>query len=265
MTPSPEGPLQLVCLQGKERGQRFLLRPGTTLVIGRDPGEHGLLIGDLLASRRHAAIHTLEQHVEIEDLKSANGTRVNGKILDQRVTMLHGDILTVGHSSFVLEDARVQSSSDHLSDSTRTHRRQQSQRLKRQLQRQRTVLVDSEREEQRDEPSLGAGGQALLTDILANLPLALLMVDHAGRILLANEVLRGLTEDVDILPGQAADPLFAALSRQLVFPEDLHTAISSDDPRPMRMELADRRHWLVWNHRNQDRCLIFILADDPNG
>ncbi|MFW5846166.1 MAG: FHA domain-containing protein [Planctomycetota bacterium] len=247
--------LYLLCLQGKERGRRFAVNPGQELAMGRDPGEPGLAISDLLASRHHAQLVVHEASITVTDCGSANGTRINGRPLDEPGVLLNGDILTIGHSSFVLEDPRVQSSGEHVSDSTRTHRRRQSQRLKRQLEQHKTVAM---------EPIGDRGGgapESVLTELLATLPLGLLLIDQGERVLMANDLLRQLVA-VEVSPGQAAAPVLAALADCLSFPEDLETVISSDDDRPMRMELADGRFWVVWSQRRQALHSIFVLPGE---
>jgi two-component system response regulator AtoC len=64
------------------------------LVLGRGEGA-GLRLFDETASRRHAVLHRTPQGVILEDLGSANGTRVNGG-LAKRVMLRDGDEIVVG-------------------------------------------------------------------------------------------------------------------------------------------------------------------------
>lgn len=52
------------------------------LVIGRDPNRCDLLLTDGSVSRVHAKLTTAGDHLEVEDLDSANGTAVDGTYLD---------------------------------------------------------------------------------------------------------------------------------------------------------------------------------------
>jgi hypothetical protein len=81
-----------------EHGLQTLPLRGTT-VIGRG-GEADVQLTDTGVSRRHAELRVVGDQVEVHDLGSTNGTRVNG----QRVaaaTLTDGDRITVGTSDLV--------------------------------------------------------------------------------------------------------------------------------------------------------------------
>ena len=81
-------------------GTRWALRPGEN-IIGRGEFAHVRIEGDDAVSRQHAKIKLEEGfgtfRVELQDLKSENGTLLNGdKVLPQRwVTLEVGDEITV--------------------------------------------------------------------------------------------------------------------------------------------------------------------------
>ena len=88
-------PLEAVTVLVHHRGgvQAVHLRPGQEVVIGRAPPS-GLAIRDPLLSREHARVRFEENEVWVEDLKSKNGTRVDGQPItrhllttEERVTM----------------------------------------------------------------------------------------------------------------------------------------------------------------------------------
>lgn len=73
-----------------------------TMVIGRDEA-CPVQIVDSRASRKHVQIRFDEkggQHV-VTDMKSANGTYINGRSLVSEVPLVDGDILTIGESRLV--------------------------------------------------------------------------------------------------------------------------------------------------------------------
>ncbi|WP_322761254.1 ATP-binding cassette domain-containing protein [Frankia sp. Cr2] len=87
-----------------ERQTAYPLRPGT-MSIGRSR-DNDIVVGDLLASRRHAELYvghsgTGAGDVEIADLESANGTFVNGKRI-VREPVPQGAVIAVGHHVFQL-------------------------------------------------------------------------------------------------------------------------------------------------------------------
>jgi pSer/pThr/pTyr-binding forkhead associated (FHA) protein len=252
--------LYLHCLQGKERGQRFRLQPGDRVQIGRDPGEPGITISDLLASRHHAEILADDAHATIRDLDSANGTRINGKAVLEAQILHAGDILTIGHSSFVLEDPRINSTTDNA-DGTRTLRKQQSARLRKQLERTRDVPDTVEALNRQ-----GGSEVALLTTLLASLPLAVLVFDEGKHVITANDLMRSLTGSLPLEPSQDAAFGLTVLADQLRYPDDLAAALGSDDHRPVRLELASTDdHWILWHYRQDRTTVLFLLEERALG
>lgn len=84
----------LVVYTGAALGRVFPLPPGETL-LGRTAGP-GIALLDDEVSRQHARIHSRNGKIQIEDLGSTNGTRVNGEFI-QNLTELHsGDRLSLG-------------------------------------------------------------------------------------------------------------------------------------------------------------------------
>lgn len=80
---------------------------GADLEIGRERGA-GLRIEREKVSRRHARIHQESGHHVLSDLGSANGTFVNGRLLDGPVVLQHGDVIDLaGEVHFVYRTARA--------------------------------------------------------------------------------------------------------------------------------------------------------------
>jgi len=71
------------------------------LVIGRLP-ECGVVLSDPNVSRRHAEVKRQGRDVVVTDLKSTNGTRVNGMPVHERV-LVDGDEIMVGTTSIRFE------------------------------------------------------------------------------------------------------------------------------------------------------------------
>lgn len=78
--------------------------PGTVVKIGRNP-DNDIRIDDNNASRFHCRILCNEDGTYIlEDLKSKNGTFVNGLRINRRITLRHGDKIRVGNTHPSWED-----------------------------------------------------------------------------------------------------------------------------------------------------------------
>src|SRR5689334_22572901 len=84
----------LVIREGADAGARFALQGGTT-IIGREKGVD-IVLADRECSRQHCRITSLQGQFVIEDLKSTNGTRVNGVPVTTPVTLNSGDQIALG-------------------------------------------------------------------------------------------------------------------------------------------------------------------------
>lgn len=92
--------VRLKVLSGKSAGKEIKLRPGQ-FVIGRSDGCDLRPRTDAV-SRKHCVFLVGEEGVRVRDLKSRNGTEVNGKKIEQEVELKAGDRITVGPLQFEL-------------------------------------------------------------------------------------------------------------------------------------------------------------------
>jgi pSer/pThr/pTyr-binding forkhead associated (FHA) protein len=86
---------------GVHAGQRFPLRPGAAIIIGRGSEAQGtedfLALNDGKASRRHARVQAAtDGKTSVEDLGSSNGTYVNDVRIDGAHLLQDGDRLQIG-------------------------------------------------------------------------------------------------------------------------------------------------------------------------
>ncbi len=92
---------------GRFKGGEFPLRPNREFTIGRG-SEYDMVLDEDMVSRRHAKIATLHGQIVLQDLKSTNGTFVNG----ERITLVRlkpGDKVLIGTSIMeVIETDRSQ-------------------------------------------------------------------------------------------------------------------------------------------------------------
>lgn len=66
--------------------------------VGRGGSNHLQLAGDLTVSRNHAALELTDRGWRVHDLRSSNGTFVNGIRVDESAPVHPGDVIEVGHS-----------------------------------------------------------------------------------------------------------------------------------------------------------------------
>jgi len=95
--------LILTVLQGPEKGRRFELPDNEPQMIGRS--SEALPLRDQTISRRHAELTPDDGRWYINDLKSTNGTFVNGLRVVGRQLLKHGDQVRTGSTLLVFGEA----------------------------------------------------------------------------------------------------------------------------------------------------------------
>jgi predicted component of type VI protein secretion system len=95
--------LTLEIVEGPGAGRQ--LRMDRPVVIGRDQ-DADLVIDDVQASRRHSRLEPSPHGVTVEDLRSTNGTFVNGHQLHGRVELGPDDELMIGVTVFQMRTAQ---------------------------------------------------------------------------------------------------------------------------------------------------------------
>jgi pSer/pThr/pTyr-binding forkhead associated (FHA) protein len=86
--------VKLVVANGKLSGKEIPVR-NNQFVIGRDASCH-LRPSSPAVSKLHCAVITADEGVWLRDLKSTNGTFLNGERISDRAMLHHGDKITVG-------------------------------------------------------------------------------------------------------------------------------------------------------------------------
>jgi pSer/pThr/pTyr-binding forkhead associated (FHA) protein len=89
----------LVITSGQLEGRR--IEVSGELVVGRENVD--VEIDDVELSRRHFAIRPVAGGLEVEDLGSRNGTRVDGTRIDGPTRVRDGAVVTVGMTTFAVE------------------------------------------------------------------------------------------------------------------------------------------------------------------
>lgn len=77
------------------RGKKEFMLDGGENLIGRDPAAR-VFVDHAAVSRRHASITVDAKQVLLEDLKSRNGTFLNGRKVDAPTPLQHGAVIGVG-------------------------------------------------------------------------------------------------------------------------------------------------------------------------
>ena len=100
---------RLVVISGPRAREAFDLGPGE-LTIGRAEGS-AIWLWDPKVSHHHALLRRRGDQVVIEDLRSTNGTMVNGAGISVPTALAPGDVITVGDVQLRLESGPAPSES----------------------------------------------------------------------------------------------------------------------------------------------------------
>src|SRR4051794_7215782 len=87
--------LALLVRSGPQAGTRIPIL--ASVVLGREQAD--VVINDQLVSRRHVCVRPVEGALEVEDLRSLNGTWVNGALLQGVRRLAGGDVLCIGDTT----------------------------------------------------------------------------------------------------------------------------------------------------------------------
>jgi len=99
----------LKVISGPNNGAEFSLQAGSSYILGTDPNICDLIFHDTSVSRQHVRIViTPSDTITIEDLKSRNGTMVDGTRLEGKQTISPNSIIAIGTSSFVIYDREAE-------------------------------------------------------------------------------------------------------------------------------------------------------------
>jgi pSer/pThr/pTyr-binding forkhead associated (FHA) protein len=97
--PTSPGTAAIVSLERIEGSGDPIAVPAGVLTIGR-ADDSGLVIDSTMVSRNHARISNNGGSVTLEDLKSANGTSINGRRVTTPTPLRDGDVVEFGDNKF---------------------------------------------------------------------------------------------------------------------------------------------------------------------
>lgn len=95
----------LKVMSGPNNGAEFSMQSGSSYLVGTDPNACDVIFHDTSISRQHARITISKDDVlSIEDLKSRNGTLIDGQPLKGKQQLKPNAVISLGTSSFVIFD-----------------------------------------------------------------------------------------------------------------------------------------------------------------
>lgn len=95
----------LKVIGGPNNGAEFSMQTGTAYLIGTDPTACDVVFHDTSVSRQHARLTVSDDNtLAIEDLRSRNGTHVDGEPISGRVPLEPNVLVSMGTTSFIVFD-----------------------------------------------------------------------------------------------------------------------------------------------------------------
>jgi len=95
----------LKVIGGPNNGAEFSMQPGMSYTLGTDPNACDIVFQDNSVSRQHARLTVSEDEtLTIEDLRSRNGTIVDGEKIEGKRLLAPNAYVVVGTTSFVVYD-----------------------------------------------------------------------------------------------------------------------------------------------------------------
>lgn len=95
----------LKVIGGPNNGAEFSMQAGNSYIIGTDPTSCDVVFHDTSVSRQHAKLTVSESDtLAIEDLKSRNGTLVDGQPIEGKSALEPNTLVNLGTSSFLVFD-----------------------------------------------------------------------------------------------------------------------------------------------------------------
>lgn len=91
----------LMITDGPMQGHRFAIKSSDAIVIGRGADASVHIPYDPFCSRTHARIFCKDQEFYLEDLKSTNGTFLNGEKIEAPASLKNNDKLKLGNTEAV--------------------------------------------------------------------------------------------------------------------------------------------------------------------
>src|SRR5436305_1265028 len=97
---TPGASAYLVLRRDDGFGEVYPLIAGQRCTLGR-AATNQVVVKDELCSREHAEVYSGDGQWFLRDLRSLNGTRLNGNALDSEWELSPGDDVSIGRSHFV--------------------------------------------------------------------------------------------------------------------------------------------------------------------
>ncbi len=187
--PNASGPY-LVVRREDGFGDVHPLQPGQHLTLGR-ANTNRIVLKDELCSREHAEVYLAEGRWRVRDLKSLNGTRINGAPLEGDWELSTGDEFEVGRTRFVFVETL-----DELPELPTTRPDASGVSIKKRLGQTRFLTPLPDDSPAPSGPTTPGGKRSLSRDLSLLYRLALDMGSAASYEELVKIVLDGLLEAV---------------------------------------------------------------------
>ena len=86
----------VLVISGPLKGHKYFVKSDSPILIGRSDEANIRIAYDEFCSRKHALLFWEGDKCFVQDLNSTNGTLVNNKQIEDKVTLKDGDVISLG-------------------------------------------------------------------------------------------------------------------------------------------------------------------------
>lgn len=209
------GRFLLKVISGANNGAEFSMQTGQAYLIGTDPTTCDIIFNDNSVSRQHVRISINDENqIYIEDLKSRNGTLVDGEPITQKTELESNGLVTIGTTSFIVYDKEgamqtvisplMPSIVKILQQKEEAKKREDEAREKERLLELERVQKEAEKAIKQEKKDSGSVNAFILISILAGL--FTLAAIATTTLFKAEPVVKEQSADIDMMLKNAITP-----------------------------------------------------------
>lgn len=94
--------IKIEIISGLTRGRSFLLTPGRSMLVGRTSPSGFIIRDDATLANTHFAVECTPREVRVRDLKTPQGTMLNGRRISSSTQLHDGDRIRAGSTEFLI-------------------------------------------------------------------------------------------------------------------------------------------------------------------
>jgi len=99
---NPSKSICVLVMSGPLKGHKFFVKSNSPILIGRGTEANIKIAYDALCSRKHAVVYYEQDSCYLIDLKSTNGTFLNGERISEKIKVKNKDVISLGDTKLMV-------------------------------------------------------------------------------------------------------------------------------------------------------------------